>query len=284
MSGRRGDDRAPIALAWPTRSTPVARVSRPARAGAALAALLAAALVVCADVRAAGEAPAAPPDTGLAHYRPPALATRSGATRVLSSRTRGEADESLSIAVIAPDHVGLTTRSQPTLYWFAAGRIDGAVEITIQDEDGAQPLVEARRELSDARGLLAVRLDELGVQLKPGAEYRWSVAVVRDPAARSRDLVTSGAIMRVPPLTGTSATLAGVPAPTAGASATSAGTADEVASLAQAGLWYDAIERVGATLARQPQDPVARRQRATLLEQVGLAEAAAADRALLAPR
>lgn len=267
------------------------RVNRLARAGVAVAALFATALVVCVDVRAAGEAPAAPPDTGLAHYRPPAQATRSGATRVLSSRTRGEADESLSIAVIAPDHVGLTTRSQPTLYWFAAGRIDGAVEITIQDEDGAQPLVEARRELSDARGLLAVRLDELGVQLKPGAEYRWSVAVVRDPAARSRDLVTSGAIMRVPPLTGTSATLAGVPAPTAGASATSAGAsattaaaADEVASLAQAGLWYDAIERVGATLARLPQDPVARRQRATLLEQVGLAEAAAADRALLAPR
>jgi Flp pilus assembly protein TadD len=52
---------------------------------------------------------------------------------------------------------------------------------------------------------------------------------------------------------------------------------------AQAGYFYDAIDAVSKLIARNPTDAGLRAQRAALLEQVGLAKVAAADRGGAAP-
>ncbi len=176
------------------------------------------------------------------------------------------ADEAIAISVIAPDHTGLTVRAQPTLYWYAQQPVSGRVEVTLQDERAERPALERTVELKQAAGVMSVDLGALGVRLEPGNEYRWSVAVVRDPDRRSRDVLTSATIMRVP---------------ADGEAARAAETPRERApfALAAAGLWYDAIAALGEAIARDPGNAQLRRERAALLEQVGLDDAAAFDRA-----
>ena len=48
--------------------------------------------------------------------------------------------------------------------------------------------------------------------------------------------------------------------------------------LAEAGIWYDALDATSQAIAASPRDTQARDSRASLLEQVGLAEVARADR------
>jgi hypothetical protein len=80
-------------------------------------------------------------------------------------------------------------------------------------------------------------------------EYEWSVALVADPAQRSRDIVAGGAILRIP---------AEGPEPA------------DAAGYAQRGLWYDALMALDRG-AQPPRDrDLIRERRAALLEQVGL--------------
>jgi hypothetical protein len=88
------------------------------------------------------------------------------------------------------------------------------------------------------------------------------VAVVVDPAQRSRDIVAGGDIKRVD-----------APVSAAG------GPLDLARTYAEAGLWYDLIDALSAGIAASPGDAGLREQRAALLEQVGLTEAAAHERA-----
>lgn len=218
--------------------------------------------VAAGDARALGApktipAASASASAGQPRYRPSRELLATGPARVKGSRVRGSADEALSITVIAPDHVGLTTMAQPTLYWHASSPIRGAVAITVQDESSDAPALEARVELDGARGMIAVPLQALGVRLATGAEYRWSVAVLEDEDNPSRNVVTSGYVRRV--------------------SAPARAENDEPAALAQSGYWYDAISALGERIGREPAQPQWHRQRAALLDQVGLAEAARDD-------
>ena len=56
-----------------------------------------------------------------------------------------------------------------------------------------------------------------------------------------------------------------------------AGTAHAPQLYAEAGVWYDALTVISALLDAAPHDPVHRRQRASLLQQVGLAKIAEHD-------
>ncbi|MGE0797953.1 MAG: DUF928 domain-containing protein [Lautropia sp.] len=234
----------PLAAPPGDRPAPAAAASRPAVTGRWF--------VAVAD---------SPAEPSLPRYVAPGYASREPPVRILGSTNRGTHDESLSIAVIAPDHVGLTATAQPTLYWFASNAITGAVELTIQDETAEKPLVETRLRPARDPGLIAVRLSELGASLAPGRDYRWSISVIGDPNNRSKDVVTSGFIRRTGPAT---------ESPAAGKTPAAAGPAPSVFSLAENGLWYDAIALLGEQIARSPNDPTLQRQRAALLRQVGL--------------
>ena len=92
--------------------------------------------------------------------------------------------------------------------------------------------------------------------------YRWSVAVVLDSAQRSTDVTASGLIRHV----------RSAPGPA------SADPESIARILAEKGYWYDALTALSLDIDRQP---ARRKQRADLLEQVGLTAPAAYDRAAL---
>lgn len=204
------------------------------------------------------------PSEAMPRYKPPA--GQPASARVAGGKSRGTSDEALSISVIAPDHTGLTTQSQPTLYWYASRPIQGRVEITIQDEKVVRPLVEAPLDVRGKAGLIPVPLAGLGVHLSPESEYRWSVSVIAPDGSRSRDVVTSAFIRRVGGH-GSSAAAAAI-----------GSKPQDVFRLAEEGLWYDALDTLGKAISQAPDDRVSRQQRAALLDQVGLSEIAEKER------
>lgn len=160
--------------------------------------------------------------------------------------------------MLAPDHSGLTVREQPSLYWVISNPTSLAVELTLTDPRAAEPILETTIPGPIRAGLHRVRLEDYGVRLEPGVSYRWYVAVIPDVRRRSKDILAGGIIERVEPSADLRDRLARV-------------RPEELASVyAEAGLWYDALAVSSDLIERSPGEEGLRRQRAALLNQVGL--------------
>jgi len=199
-------------------------------------------------------------------YKPPmrgAPATRVGG----GSRSAGF---TLRLNVLAPAETGYTVQEKPTIYWYASEKIDVPVELTVISTESLQaaskPLLDITLKPPVAKGMHALRLAEHGVSLKPGVEYQWFVAAVRDPQQRSNDVLAGGTIKRVAESGALQSQLK------------RSGQAQWPAVYAEAGIWYDAIEQLSKQIDANRSNRKLREERAALLEQVGLREAAAYDR------
>ena len=192
-------------------------------------------------------------------YKPPlrgAPATRVGGA------SRSKQDGGLILSVLAPESTGLTSRAQPTLYWYSSKGLAAPLEFTLNDEHAIKPLVETKVNASQP-GIHALWLN---YTLQLEVEYQWAIAVVADPNQRAGDIIASGTIKRVQP----SATLAD--------HLNSASKPQLSFLYAQEGFWYDAIATLSEQIDAQPANRRLREQRAALLDQVGLTNVAAYDR------
>jgi len=103
------------------------------------------------------------------------------------------------------------------------------------------------------------------VQLRENVPYKWFVAVVTDPNRRSKDILSGGMIEFLRASADLSAKLGRTP------------KAKQPFVLAEEGIWYDALAGVSDRIDAAPKDLSLRKQRAALLDQVGLNEAAQFD-------
>jgi Domain of Unknown Function (DUF928) len=203
--------------------------------------------------------------TDTVSYKPP---MRGAPLTRVGGGTRGIGNV-LAVNVLAPGDTGLTTQEKPTIYWFASQPIDKPVEVTITSTESLQsaavPVLEITLQPPIAKGIHAFRLADHGVALKPGVEYQWFVAVVRNPSQRSNDVLAGGTIKRV------------TDSPVQ-AQLKQASQAQAAALYAESGIWYDAIDQLSRQISADQSNRQLRERRAALLEQVGLREAAAFDR------
>ena len=189
-------------------------------------------------------------------YNPPmrgAPASRVGG----GSRGIGNA---ATLAVIAPDHTGLTLQEQPTLYWYVSKKVPAHVEITVIDDSSIRPLLEKTLDTSVGPGIQSLRLKDYGVTLKPDVEYRWHIAIVVDPNQRSNDTIASGTIKRIVP----SASMKEILSRDQDSAS--------VAAYAKEGIWYDAIASLMNLMSASPSNDELQRQYGALLNQVGLGQ------------
>jgi hypothetical protein len=106
------------------------------------------------------------------------------------------------------------------LYFSISGAAPWPVQFTISAPMQPAPVVDVTIPSPSGAGLHAVSTGAYRVRLQPGTVYTWSVSVVLDPGAWSRNIVASATILYDP----------------AGAA-----NAPGAAALAAAGVWYDAI-------------------------------------------
>ncbi len=104
-----------------------------------------------------------------------------------------------------PNHIGYTTKTQPTLYWYVSKPVSAQFEFTLQQKtdpysfDYVEPLVETTFYSSVNAGIHALSLARYNVRLEKGVEYTWSLLIKCDINNDSRNPVASGAIKYVAP-------------------------------------------------------------------------------------
>ncbi len=195
-------------------------------------------------------------------YKPPRRGAPAGR---VAGGTRGSGSKLPLLSALAPDHAGFSVHAQPTLYWYLSKAVPYPVEFTLIDDQAIEPLLEKRLASNQRPGVKEVPLEDYRITLKPGVPYQWFVTLIVDPEQPSRDIVVGGAIERMPSPDTLQSQLAQVE------------PARAPFVYAEAGLWYDAVMVVSQMIDGAPQDYALRRQRAALLEQVGLADIAEDD-------
>jgi hypothetical protein len=188
-------------------------------------------------------------------YKPPLRGAPGGR---VGGGTRGTGREAFVLSVLAPNHTGLTTSEQPTLFWFISHPSSYPIELTLVDPDKTDPLIELRLQPPVAEGVHRLRLRDHNVRLAPGTAYQWFVAVVPDGGRRSKDILAGGMIERVTSPAELTEKIA------------RASKAEIPGLYAEAGLWYDAIGTLGELLDQAPDDTALQAQRSALLRQIGL--------------
>ena len=195
-------------------------------------------------------------------YRPPMRGAPAGR---LAGGSRGNAKESPSICALAPDHVGLTVKEQPCLYWFLSKRTELPVVFTLIEVQAIAPLLEEQIPCPEKPGIQGISLKSFGIRLKKGVRYEWFVSLVPEPEQRSKDDIAMGVIERLESSKSLEADLSGIE------------MARHSFIYAEHGFWYDALEAISDLIESNPDYFALRRIRASLLEQVGLGRVAQYD-------
>jgi hypothetical protein len=211
------------------------------------------------DAPAAAQDDTPPPEPA---YKPPPRGAPGGRVGGASRGTVKVTAPLPTIDLLAPDgHTGLTTSATPTLYFFASQPIAWPTQFTISTPSQARPLLEVNIPAPRQPGVYAIRTADYPVRLDSGIVYTWSVSVILNPKARSRDIVASASLLRTATEPTVEAALRGGP------------PNRRAAILAQAGLWYDAVAAAAeaASLDRHATLDA-------LMNEVGLVEPARYDR------
>ena len=205
------------------------------------------------------ESPKKPPPT-TPIYKPPVRGAPRGR---VGGGTRGPRDSLLGLYVLAPDHTGLTIKEQPDLYWHLSELTHYPIEFTLIEESAISPVVEVQIPSPSQTGIQRIQLAAYNIRLKENSEYRWFVAIIADRNSRSKDILAGGFLEKITPSETLQKRLAQEPAEWA------------PFLYAEEGIWYDALSAISNLIDAAPNDATLRRQRAELLEQVGLREISA---------
>jgi hypothetical protein len=175
--------------------------------------------------------------------------------------TRGlEKKQELIISILTPDHTGLTLRKQPSFYYFLSKPVVNPIEFTIieDNENVIDPILEKEIIPGERPGIQFIHLTDYGIHLQKNKEYNWYISIIFDANSRAKDALAWGRIMRIE-------------CPAGFQNKIDQTNKKQLAHLyANAGIWYDAFYEISNLIEMDPRNPLFRKQRASLLEQVNL--------------
>jgi hypothetical protein len=187
----------------------------------------------------------------------------------LGGATRGTGTNDLPrIEALVPEEAGWTLEEQPVLYWYLSKptATDLRTDLVVMRVDPMETLLETTLPPPEGAGIQRIRLADHGLKLEPGVSYQWLVKLVPDASDRSYDRIVGGGLKRVTPSPELQRKL-GEP------------STSRPHALAEAGIWYDAIDSLSQRIDAAPGNRTLWNQRAALLEQVGLPEVVLSEQA-----
>lgn len=192
-------------------------------------------------------------------YKPP---LRGAPVGRVGGGTRGVGSTMPNLIALVPEHIGLTLKERPSLYWYLSKATEHFVEFTLIDDQAVLPLLEKRIGPSVQAGIHCIRLDDHDIRLSIGKPYKWFVALVPAPNHRSRDIIAGGIIELVETPKAIEVKLS------------RANKTEHVYIYAESGIWYDSLAAISDLIDAEPNNAALRSKRASLLEQVGLSQVA----------
>jgi hypothetical protein len=195
-------------------------------------------------------------------YKPPARGAPGGRVGGASRGTVKATMPLPTIELLAPDwNAGQTTSAAPILYFYVSQPITWRTQFTISAPLRPDPVIEVNIPAPQQAGVYAIRAADYRVQLQPGVLYTWSVSVILNPKAPSRDIVASASLLRAASDPTLESALHGAP------------PSRRAALFAQAGFWYDAVAAAADMAAFDRHASLD-----ALMNEVGLVEPARYDR------
>jgi hypothetical protein len=211
-----------------------------------------------------GVAPSSPKeDVPLPIYTPPKRVTPRAR---VGGGLRGTDGNDPVLVALVPDHVGLTVKKTPVLNWFLSKPTTYPLKFTLIDNTSPTPLYEGPVATPAHAGFQSINLKDRGLALEPDVQYRWYISAIRNPDSPSQDIVAGGIIERCE----FSTCLVEMEVDL---------SCDQSSVLknAEHGFWYDAMACLCSMIDSNPSEQGLRRQRAHLLNQIGLNEVAKWD-------
>lgn len=195
-------------------------------------------------------------------YNPP---IRGAPVSRVGGGTRGLEDDRPSVIVLAPDHVGLTTHTQPELYWYLSKDSHYPVSFSLNDATSIEPILETVLPPPIKAGIHRIQLANYEIRLQPDVVYDWFINVVMSADDPSPLVVAGGAIKYMGP---------------DNARAQHVNRALKAASdptqawrlYAASGIWYDAVAALSQRIRQTSQAAELLNQRTTLLKEIGISE------------
>jgi hypothetical protein len=177
------------------------------------------------------------------------------------------------LVALVPDHVGLTVKKTPVLNWYLKEATTYPLVFTLIDNSSITPLYEGPIPTPNRQGIYSINLKDLDLTLEPDVQYRWYISAIRNPDRHGPDIVAGGMIERCEFSTCVVEMEVNLSC-----------DRDSVQRNANRGFWYDAMACLCSLIDSNPSDQTLRRQRAGLLNQIGLAKVAEWDlRSIQAP-
>jgi hypothetical protein len=209
-------------------------------------------------------------DVPLPLYQPPKKLTPRAR---VGGGLRGTDGKDPVLVALVPDHVGLTFKKTPVLNWFLSKPTTYPLKFTLIDIRLVTPLHEGPVPSPVHPGIQSINLKDFGIALEPDVQYRWYISAIRNPDSPSQDIVAGGVIERCEFNTCLVEMEVDL-------------SCDQPSVLRNAmrGFWYDAMACLCELIDSHPSDQGLRRQRAALLNQIGLTAVAQWDlRSIQAP-
>ncbi|NOT21998.1 MAG: DUF928 domain-containing protein [Nitrospiraceae bacterium] len=170
------------------------------------------------------------------------------------------------LVALVPDHVGLTVKKTPVLNWFLSKPTTYPLKFTLIDIRSVTPLHEGPIPTPTQAGIQSINLKDWNLVLEADVQYRWYISAIRNPDSPSQDIVAGGVIERCE----FSNCLVEMQVDL---------SCDQQSVVRNAlrGFWYDAMACLCELIDANPSDQTLRRQRAALLNQIGLSGVAEWD-------
>ena len=209
-------------------------------------------------------------DAPLPLYQPPKKLTPRAR---VGGGLRGTDGNDPVLVALVPDHVGLTIKKTPILNWFLSKLTTYPLRFTLIDIRSVTPLYEGLISTPVHAGIQSINLKDRGLVLEPDVQYRWYISAIRNPDSPSQDIVAGGVIERCEFNTCLVEMQVDLSC-----------DQQSVRRNASSGFWYDAMACLCELIDADPSDQSLRRQRASLLNQIGLSGVAEWDlRSIQAP-
>ena len=165
--------------------------------------------------------------------------------------------KALGIALLAPDHTGLTMSQTPTLYWYITAPSPGPILLQIGSQRQVFPILENYLPAVSKAGFYELKLSDLSFKLQEDLDYKIRITAVNQQKRPIRG-VHSTAIIRY---TGDR--------PKLRAGLQGKSRLQQAEYLANQSIWYDMMDRLSQEIDHTGSSE-AHSQRAFLLEQVGI--------------
>ncbi|HET6252022.1 MAG TPA: DUF928 domain-containing protein [Tepidisphaeraceae bacterium] len=178
--------------------------------------------------------------------------------------------DNLMLRILCPKHTGLTVQDHPSIFWFMDKPVTGKYKcrFSITNPNDVEPLFEKDIDPKTAVGIQRMDLKDLTKPLQSNTAYEVSVTIIV-PTDQPNEPHSSAEIKRIAAPERLISKLLTRPTP-----------AERAVVYAHDKIWYDALAAISDQIVADPKNAALHQERAELLRQGELPDAAHYDESL----